>query len=100
MSTQRDRFEALIKPERLSKFLDSHNRPTDIYVENHIRSMWEGFQLGEASGMELAAKVCDEAEDRFLNARDIDDDYSASSHCSNLCGILAKQIRALMAREE
>lgn len=55
----RARFEALLKPESRCTFLDAHNRPTDVYVENHIRGMWEGFQLGHATGMEDAANMCD-----------------------------------------
>ena len=70
MSTQRERFEALIKPNQRSKFLDAHNRVTETYVESHIRGMWEGFQLGEASGMERAAAECE----RLSTA--IDDDLA------------------------
>ena len=93
MSTQRERFEALIKPNQRSKFLDAHNRVTETYVESHIRGMWEGFQLGEASGMERAAAECERLSTAIDNAGKTYNRDTTSTHC-------ALAIRALMAQGE
>lgn len=88
---QRERFEAAFKAH-------VGLAPNDKFMRdgkgNYLpegfgtQSAWEGFQLGEASGLELAAQKCDEVA------------YDESGYCIDPdIAELGESIRAILARE-
>lgn len=94
---QRDRFEAAwlaggFDPEWIARF----SRSMDRY-DSGADDAFAGFQLGEASGLELAAQVCDAEAAQFAAS-----DYAPSidSFTAKMFRRLAAQIRALLARGE
>lgn len=61
MSTQRKRFEQAwrtLYPNMHPILLDQSALG---YRESWVDKIWQGFQLGEASGLEMAAELCDES---------------------------------------
>ena len=92
MSTQRDRFEAAWKAGGdYAIWTLERNERTGKYFSIKAQAAFEGFQLGEASGFERAAKVCDD------NAESWSDPYESEPACGvRKC---AEQIRALAVGE-
>jgi hypothetical protein len=95
MSTQRERFEAAwhIKwPNDEPRIFEQDSKGQYTWPE--VRDTFEGFQLGEASALERAAKVCEEAK--------TPDDWSTTAKFGfeTACERNAKNIRALMAQGE
>lgn len=80
MKTQRERFEAVWYKQYSGQPIYAYRSDSDAF-------QW--FQLGEASGMELAAQKCDETANAF---KGIDKAISA------MLKDLADEIRALLAR--
>lgn len=121
MSTQRERFEAAWKAggDYVIWMFDRNER-TGKYYSIKAQAAFEGFQLGEASGLERAAEVCDTSDMRGRLSRGSVTKswrcYSVSScsppviaasecarhssACAAACKSCATEIRALMAQGE
>ncbi len=66
---QRERFEAAWRRAYPNMHPIVLDHSALGYRESWVDKMWQGFQAGEASGLELAAVVCDERAARNEEAQ-------------------------------
>ena len=94
MSTQRERFESAYKTKSPT-VENAAFRLTAAggYLLPLVDAAWQGFQLGEASGLERAAAECERLSTAIDNAGKTYNRDTTSTHC-------ALAIRALMAQGE
>ena len=93
---QRERFEAAwrAKYPNDSEVALSWNRGR--YVFEPVQDAWEWLQKGEASGLELAAKVCEAKAAEFKSSALA---AAVDRYSSKLANSMAENIRSLLARE-
>ncbi len=89
---QQKRFETAI--EAAGHYV-SLQYPDGTYISVHCQKMWESWQLGEASGLALAAAECEKKANKHAIRYE---KYGAGTDtlASDTCGECAEAIRALM----